>query len=570
MKILSTLLLFASMIAGSAAFAQANTYTIYDYTDSLSGCVEQLYLYGTIGASDETGGIVTVDWGDGTIDTQNFTGTAGNGYSFNYQHGYAVAGNYTATVNVYSTTAGANVDGGQSVNLVAADPSNCGYIFITTSQASPNIYYSQTPYDFTGADGITTTITQNSNPNAFYGYSGLNLANAPYTVSINDAWLTTNGLVQVSPDFTITAFDPSGWATPNQVSMEVDCAVAATDPDVVITSAYAWAFVAPLQTGNVGINLCNYACNNTTDVSVSLEFPAILTPNTAGLTNATVNGNVLTFDVLGLSDCIYLEIPFTFPGSVTAGTPLEFYLNANAANDTDSSNNSDTLYATVLNSYDPNNKLVNKLTHIDANTTETLQYVINFQNEGNFAAMDVVIRDTIDADLDLSTFTVLGAKHGLATSVNPTTRVVTFSFNAINLAPVSQDVEGSKGYVVYSIRENAGLPLGSEIENTAYIYFDFNAPIITNTTYNINSILATTELTTETISMYPNPATSAIRFNGATVVGARIFDMAGKLVVDASTVINNEVSVAALANGIYQVVIETAQGVQTQKLVVRK
>jgi hypothetical protein len=70
--------------------------------------------------------------------------------------------------------------------------------------------------------------------------------------------------------------------------------------------------------------------------------------------------------------------------------------------------------------------------------------------------------------------------------------------------------------------------------------------------------------------MYPNPATTAIRFNGATVVAARIFDMAGKQVVDATSVINNEVSVAALANGMYQVVIETAQGIQTQKLVIRK
>jgi len=138
------------------------------------------------------------------------------------------------------------------------------------------------------------------------------------------------------------------------------------------------------------------------------------------------------------------------------------------------------------------------------------------------------------------------------------------------LVPASQDEEGSKGYVVYSIRENAGLPLGSEIENTAYIYFDFNPAIVTNTTYNINSVLATSELTTEAISMYPNPATTAIRFNGATVVAARIFDMAGKQVVDANSVINNEVSVATLANGMYQVVIETAQGIQTQKLVIRK
>ena len=208
------------------------------------------------------------------------------------------------------------------------------------------------------------------------------------------------------------------------------------------------------------MNVCNYACNNTTDAQVSLTFPAILTPNTAGLTNATVNGNVLTFDLLGLTDCSNTTIGFTFPGNVLAGTPLEFYLNVTAPNDTDLSNNTDTLYTTVLNSYDPNNKLVNKQIHIDANSTETLQYVINFQNEGNMAALDVVIRDTIDADLDLSTFTVLGSKHGIATTVDAATRIVTFSFNEINLVPASQNEEDSKGYVVYTIREKRRIAFG--------------------------------------------------------------------------------------------------------------
>jgi len=570
MKILSTLLLFAAAIAGNTAFAQANAYTAYNYNDSLAGCMELMYVSISTGANDETGGIVTVDWGDGSTNTGTFAGTGGDSFNFTFQHGYAVGGNYTALVNVYSTTAGANVDAGQSVPITAYDPSNCGYMYISTYQQSPSMSYADAQYDFTDVNGVTTTISQSANPNAFWGYTGLNVANAPYTVSLNDTWLANNGLVQVSADFTITGFSANGLANPGQISMEVDCSVAAADPDASISYSYAWAFVAPLQTGNVALNLCNYACNNTTDAQVSLEFPAILTPNTAGLTNATVNGNILTFDVLGLSACNYMIIPFTFPGNVLAGTPLEFYLNVTAPNDTDLSNNMDTLFTTVLNSYDPNNKLVNKQMHIDANTTETLQYVINFQNEGNLAALDVVIRDTIDADLDLSTFTVLGSKHGIATSVDQATRIVTFSFNEINLVPASQDEEGSKGYVVYSIRENAGLPLGSEIENTAYIYFDFNPAIVTNTTYNINSVLATSELTTEAISMYPNPATTAIRFNGATVVAARIFDMAGKQVVDANSVINNEVSVATLANGMYQVVIETAQGIQTQKLVIRK
>jgi fimbrial isopeptide formation D2 family protein len=570
MKILSTLLLFATGIAGSAAYAQANAFTAFSFPDSLSGCAEQIHVSISTGANDETNGILTINWGDGTTDTGNFSGTAGNSYSFDFMHGYAVAGNYIASVELYSTTSGSNVGTPQTVNLSANDPSNCGYIYLNTYQQSPSMNYSNAMYDFTDVNGVTTTITQSSNPNSFWGYSGLNVANAPYTVSLNDTWLANNGLLQVSSDITITGFNANGMAIPGQASIEVDCAVAASDPDVALSYSYAWAFVAPLQTGNVHMNICNYACNNTTDAQVSLTFPAGLTPNTAGLTNAVVNGNVLTFDVLGLSDCVYQLIPFTFPGSTPAGTELEFYLNISAPNDSELSNNTDTLYTVVLNSYDPNNKLVNKATNINANEDETLQYTINFQNEGNMAALDVVIRDTISANLDLSTFQVLGSKHGIATSVDMATRIVTFSFNEINLVPASQNEEDSKGYVVYSIRENAGLALGTEIENTAYIYFDFNPAIITNTTYNINAALATSELSTETISMYPNPANADIRFSGATVVAARIFDMAGKLVVDASTVINNQLSVASLDNGMYHVVIETAQGVQTQKLVVRK
>ncbi len=570
MKILSTLLLFAAGIAGSSAFAQANAYTVFDYPDSITGCVEQIYVQVSTGASDETGGIITVNWGDGSSETQNFTSTAGQSYGFVFQHGYSLAGNYIASVELYSTTSSSNVGVPQTVNLSANDPSNCGYIYIGTYQQSPSMNYSDAQYDFTDANGVTTTISQSGNPNAFWGYTGLNVANAPYTVSLNDAWLANNGLVQVSPDFTITSFTAGGLANPGQISIEVDCAVASADPDAVINYSYAWAFVAPLQTGTVSLNFCNYACNNTTDAQVSLTFPAGFTPNTAGLTNAAVNGNVLTFDLLGLTDCINQTIQFTFPGSTPAGTELEFYVSITAPNDSDLSNNYDTLYTTVLNSYDPNNKLVNKATNIDANVDETLQYVINFQNEGNMAALDVVIRDTISANLDLSTFQVLGSKHGIATTVDQATRIVTFSFNEINLVPASQNEEDSKGYVVYSIRENAGLAVGTEIENTAYIYFDFNPAIITNTTYNINSVLATNELSTETITMYPNPATTDIRFNGATVVAAHVFDMAGKLVIDASSVINNELSVASLDNGMYHVVIETAQGVQTQKLVVRK
>ncbi len=113
--------------------------------------------------------------------------------------------------------------------------------------------------------------------------------------------------------------------------------------------------------------------------------------------------------------------------------------------------------------------------------------------------------------------------------------------------------------------------LSQEPEDGVYRYYFMNGPVILDfVDVSLSMVLSTTQLTTEAISMYPNPATSDIRFSGATVVAARIFDMTGKRVVDASTVINNQLSIASLDNGMYQVVLETAQGIQTQKLVVRK
>jgi fimbrial isopeptide formation D2 family protein len=571
MKKFNLLLFFATLFAVNTGFSQTESYTFYDFGDSTQGCTEGLYVYMAVGANPETGGILTVDWGDGSTETVNYTTTMGQGgYGVDLTHGYTLAGTYTVNINVYSGTAGANVDAGQSLTMTATDPANCGFVYIYTSQSAPSVSYTDVAYDFTGADGITTTIIPGmANPNWVNTYSGLNLANAPYTVSINDTWLANNGLNQVTPDFIITGFDAGGMAFNGQVAMEVECAVAAANPDFAVSYAYAWNLVAPLQTGSLNVNVCNYACANTDDAHVTIEFPAGFVPNTTGLTNAVFAGTTLTYDILALNDCDWHQISFTFPGTVAAGTQVPFMITVSHPDDSDLSNNTQTVTGYVLNSYDPNSKDVNQPTHINPNVQEELQYVIHFQNDGNFDAMDVVVTDVIDMNLDFSSFQLVGAKHGVATSVDPATRTVTFSFNDINLAQSSVDLDASQGYVIYKIKENAGLPVNSTIENTANIYFDFNPAIVTNTTYNVNQALSVGEQAMEMISMFPNPATSTVRFNGATVNTAMVYDAAGKLLINATSLNNNELSVAMLANGIYQVVIVTANGAQTQKLVIR-
>src|SRR5678815_3973762 len=46
------------------------------------------------------------------------------------------------------------------------------------------------------------------------------------------------------------------------------------------------------------------------------------------------------------------------------------------------------------------------------------------------------------------------------------------------------DEPNSHGGVVYRIMTDSLLPDPTEITNTAYIYFDYNSPVITNTTLN--------------------------------------------------------------------------------------
>ncbi len=568
-----TLLFSATMLAGNTAFGQTTDFYVYD-SDSLSGCINSIQLSLNIGNNPETGGVITVNWGDGSTGTANYTTASGANYHWEeLTHGYSVAGLYTATVSVYSATAGANVGSAQTIQLLANDPANCGVVSLHTYGDDPTVpaYFPDVPYDFEGNDGTITTITPSSN----FGddYSGLNLANLPYTVTINQQWLTDHGLEVVSPTagHILTSFDANGLGDINHAFTNVTCSPTSNvGPDFTFYYAHG-IFVAPLQQGNVNMQIANLTCSGTTSGgTVSLTFDPAITPVTTGLINPVITGNVLSFDFTCPDYVVGVPLQFTFPGATPAGTEFEFTATITNSTETNTSNNTLTFIATVVNSYDPNNKLVNKGAIIDPNAQEVLQYTINFQNEGNYPALDVVVTDPISENLDLSTFRLLDSKHGVAASVNEATRVVTFSFNNIMLAPKTTSEEGSKGYVVYSIKENAGLPLNSEIENTAYIYFDFNPAVVTNTTKNTNAVLSVNETALENISMYPNPANTSLRFNGAVVKSVKIVDLSGKIVLSETTVKGNEISVASLANGIYQIAIVTETGVQTQKLLIRK
>ncbi len=136
----------------------------------------------------------------------------------------------------------------------------------------------------------------------------------------------------------------------------------------------------------------------------------------------------------------------------------------------------------VTGSYDPNDKTgypigVTQDKHIEAN--QQLQYRIRFQNTGTDTAFTVVIRDTLDMDLDIFSTRSGVASHSYDFQLYGP-RVLEWTFNDIMLPDSNINEAGSHGFVSFIVDQLPGLPDGTQITNSAGIYFDFNTPIITN------------------------------------------------------------------------------------------
>lgn len=147
---------------------------------------------------------------------------------------------------------------------------------------------------------------------------------------------------------------------------------------------------------------------------------------------------------------------------------------------------SDTLHQILFCAYDPNDKSVWPMgigNQGYISNDETLDYTIQFQNTGNYPATNILISDTLDSNLDLSTIEIIGASHYVNINIKPN-NVIEFYFPNIMLPDSLSDEPGSHGFIKFSIDLNPNLNPNTSITNTAFIYFDTNPAIVTNTTSN--------------------------------------------------------------------------------------
>lgn len=534
------------------------------------GCHSNMSACLTSGSQPESGAQIIVDWTDGSADTMMAYMSPNAQSCYAFEHDYSQPGVYNALVTVTSGTLGGQVAGSQTIEWVITSTTNCGFFNVISLLNPSTTFLSNVPYDVTNNAGVTTTIyPKDSFGNPYY--TELDVANTPYTVSVNDAWLTNNGYIQTSPDFTINSFDVTGRGENVPMNVTLECSGTGVTPNLEVSFASAFQFIAPIEKGNVAVEICNISCGNYADAVVKIAIPQGVTPDLTNLANATFANDTVTVTIPFLSGCFTFGFPCTFAGNTPAGTIFDFYVEASATGEQDFMFNSLPFQTTVLNSYDPNDKQCNLPAIIQPDVQENLIYTVRFQNDGNFPALNVVVRDTISSNLDLSTFRFINSKHPVSYGVNPTTREAVFRFSGINLLPSVDDLDGSQGFFTYAIDELPNLPLNSEIKNTAYIFFDFNPAIITNTTVNTNAYVVGIEtLESDEVGIAPNPSNGDFTISASEAGTFNIINELGQLVrtVEITEAKGNQVKVENMPNGAYFVTGTLNGEVVTKKIMV--
>jgi uncharacterized repeat protein (TIGR01451 family) len=548
--------------------AQVNSINLLYNSIPGIGCHSNMSVCTNTGSLPESGAQISVDWMDGTSENMMVFSAPNSQNCYIFEHDYSQAGIYNALVTVTSGTSGQPA-GSSTIEWVITNTSNCGF-FNVISMLNPTATFLQNvPYDVTNGAGVTTTIyPQNSFGNSYY--TELDVTATPYTIGISDSWLQNRGYIQTSADFTINSFDATGHAVGVPMNMTLECAGNGLTPDLEISSASAFQFIAPLQLGNVSVQVCNVSCGNYANSVIKIAIPTGVVPDLTSLPNATFVNDTVTILEAYLSDCQSYYFPCSFAGNTPAGTLFNFFASVSAQGELDMQFNNAAFAATVLNSYDPNDKQCQLPTYIQPDVQENMQYTVRFQNDGNFPALNVVVRDTLSTNLDLSTFRFIGSKHPVTYSVDPISREAVFRFSGIQLLPSVDDLEESQGYFTYEIKELPNLSLNSEIKNTAYIYFDFNPAIITNTTLNINGYVGFSSPVQGNIELYPNPSNGQLTINGMEAGEVIIYSLTGQKMLEQEYTKVQVLDLSKLEAGMYVVYGHSEIGDFVEKLTLIK
>jgi hypothetical protein len=497
------------------------------------------------------------------------------------QNGYLILNNNGSNLNYITGTpcnCGVPV---ANVNFPLAcggivSPTLCysGYVFcdansngVMNAGEQPLTYAPVTLYNNTSSNSSVTVYTDST---GFFSYCGQYSTSTYLFATISQNWLVYNGY---SPTVGVITLIGSTSATTNTGYLAVNCGGTATCSDVW-TTVSPWIGYYQNSTAYIKLNWGSYGPSAVGTYTLSFTYPAGVSPILSSIQNSnyTISGNTITWNLTNNATSFtnYDVIQFSVPGGLINGAQ-HFYSSTIAptgsVNDCGTYNNNGSLLQILGNAYDPNDKNASTdymnenypLGYLDAFIDDALTYTIRFQNTGTAPAQNVYIIDTLSTLLDWTSFTLIEASHPMQV-VNLGNGIMRFEFNQIWLPDSTTNEPESHGQLTYRISEIPTNAIMSIIENTAYIYFDWNAPIITNTTFHQNMWLDNITELEGALRIHPNPAQTEIELNLNEPSWIRIQDLNGKTILNEQVLPGQKIDIQGFANGVYTIESDKQRG----------
>lgn len=485
-------------------------------TMGIASSTSKVYLTGNVGSAARFGGY-------------HITSPQVNGA--NYVAVYTDSANLITGSSFYDANSNGSFDTGE-----IACPSN---LSLNNGSTSMNTLINGDYIIGVGTGTYTSSIV---NPPLYYNYSP-----AGYTSTFS----TLSSQVDSNKHF---AFQP----IPNQSDLVID----------LVTGFFRPGFngVAYVTLNNIGTT------SESGNIDLLLNHPEI-TINSSSPVASSITGNAAILNYsLNPGESITYVISYYVSVNAQIGNSFQSSAQAVNGNDLTPNNNTKILNSLITGSYDPNIKEVSESTIYPdfVLNNEFLEYTIHFQNTGNDTAFTVLIIDTLSDFLDLSSFEIVSSSHALV--VNNYDGVIWFRFNHINLPDSGTNEVMSHGYVKYRIKLKSTIAVGNSVYNTAYIYFDFNEAIVTNTATTTLSLLSSVKNSTVSqLQIYPNPIIDdflTIKSNEK-IQSVAIVDVTGKIVFNQNTngILVKEIDLKSLSKGVYHIRVITLNSVKEQPFI---
>ncbi len=307
--------------------------------------------------------------------------------------------------------------------------------------------------------------------------------------------------------------------------------------------------------------------------------PVTVSPTPTGLTPGTAEWSLSGLDAF---EYMHFQLQGTVPADIgLLGTVISFLATASdGVQELDMANNAAAQNVTITGSVDPNDKIArtsagHSSTQYFIDEDMYIDYTIRFQNTGSDTAFTVVVRDSLEAELDPASLEILGASHAFVPSFE-NGRTLVFTFNEINLPDSGTNYAASNGSVHFRLKPRADIAVGEMINNSAGIWFDFNEPVITDPSeLLVEMSTSIAEKKDDELVLWPNPSEELLRVSindpGHRLFQLDVLALDGRVVLrDGAFLLSEMLDTRPLQRGAYLLRLQDTDGRSLQAPFVKR